>query len=189
MPHRQTGGAAWDHPRICGEKRRYRNITCAGRGSPPHMRGKDFLAFCQNSHQRITPAYAGKSPGCPFMGGGVQDHPRICGEKKRPRTNKSQQKGSPPHMRGKDPDARPPQRIKRITPAYAGKSCDSAGDLLPIGDHPRICGEKSGKLSRTIKDPGSPPHMRGKGSFHSLVAASVRITPAYAGKRPQVGSL
>ena len=52
---------ARDHPRICGEKRIYRNITGNMEGSPPHMRGKDFSDLFKVGFAGITPAYAGKS--------------------------------------------------------------------------------------------------------------------------------
>ena len=49
-----------DHPRACGEKKdcltdRKRNV-----GSPPRMRGKDYLKETGASDVRITPAHAGK---------------------------------------------------------------------------------------------------------------------------------
>ena len=31
---------------------------------------------------------------------------------------------------------------KGITPAYAGKSCRPPTEIITIGDHPRLCGEK-----------------------------------------------
>ena len=52
---------------------------------------------------------------------------------------------------------------ERITPAYAGKSRCRAG--------------------RAARGKGSPPRMRGKGSFMASVELKFRITPAYAGKR------
>ena len=50
-----------DHPRLCGEKMRTKQLHLTQRGSPPPMRGKvpkieDGIDFI-----RITPAYAGKS--------------------------------------------------------------------------------------------------------------------------------
>ena len=46
------------------------------------MRGKDQLEGRQNQHQRITPAYAGKSSFQTVTANAVQDHPRLCGEKR-----------------------------------------------------------------------------------------------------------
>ena len=69
-----------------------------------------------------------------------------------------------------------------ITPAYAGKRRGSAHRALPLGDHPRVCGEKLELPVRSVFDPGSPPRMRGKGQHLHQEHAIVGITPAYAGK-------
>ena len=90
-----------DHPRVCGEKHERQGSGSRSPGSPPRMRGKAGLAPSRLLPPGITPAYAGKSQrlhkGC-AMG---QDHPRVCGEKKKPTTNATFQAGSPPRMRGK----------------------------------------------------------------------------------------
>ncbi len=52
--------AVKDHPRICGEKLYAMKPARAGKGSPPHMRGKDWAACCAAGISGITPAYAGK---------------------------------------------------------------------------------------------------------------------------------
>ena len=70
-----------DHPRLCGEKGDFDEVSCWQAGSPPPMRGKDQFAtdFFRNS--RITPAYAGKRFLVYFSDSGYRDHPRLCGEK------------------------------------------------------------------------------------------------------------
>ena len=70
----------------------------------------------------------------------------------------------------------------RITPAYAGKSCETDPATLQQEDHPRLCGEKHGKILSRNLIWGSPPPMRGKVAFTSASSSSPRITPAYAGK-------
>ena len=70
-----------------------------------------------------------------------------------------------------------------ITPAHAGKSPPK-----PIGhchrqDHPRTCGEKLVQLLRLFREPGSPPHMRGKENHDDRKGNAEGITPAHAGKR------
>ena len=50
--------------------------------------------------------------------------------------------GSPPPMRGKGDANSIAVFLCRITPAYAGKSSLSACLMMPIKDHPRLCGEK-----------------------------------------------
>ena len=147
------------------------------------MRGKDVRGVVQNVLFGITPAYAGKSTSRAFVPAGTKDHPRICGEKNRRIIEGKPDRGSPPHMRGKEDSVYVGPRPFRITPAYAGKSI-----LCPVfrpiqRDHPRICGEKA-TLSSTICDGlGSPPHMRGKGDTGTIADYMGRITPAYAGKR------
>ena len=45
------------------------------------MRGKDRVALGKVDHDRITPAYAGKSTTPVQIARGMWDHPRLCGEK------------------------------------------------------------------------------------------------------------
>ena len=51
-----------------------------------------------------------------------------------------------------------------------------------IWDHPRACGENSLKVSTRQHRRGSPPRMRGKPHGRPNPKATVRITPAHAGK-------
>ncbi|ERJ96444.1 hypothetical protein RUMCAL_01192 [Ruminococcus callidus ATCC 27760] len=71
---------------------------------------------------RITPAYAGKRRCGRRNGLCVQDHPRLCGEKKDRPPFSGCRLGSPPPMRGKVRNYNQRKGTSRITPAYAGKS-------------------------------------------------------------------
>ena len=51
----------WDHPRLCGEKRKIFRKINSQTGSPPPMRGKGACIGVHRHGDRITPAYAGKS--------------------------------------------------------------------------------------------------------------------------------
>ena len=115
-----------DHPRVCGEKNSCACILEILLGSPPRMRGKGppFLAIAPTTG--ITPAYAGKSADHRKQAGYHQDHPRVCGEKVRPRA-----------LNGMKP---------WITPAYAGKSTMRNALYSLQRDHPRVCGEKTKKI-------------------------------------------
>ena len=90
--------------------------------------------------------------------------------------------GSPPPMRGKVLDRQIFPIIRRITPAYAGKSFENFIDQLKYGDHPRLCGEKLPMPKPAKSSPGSPPPMRGKVWGIQSTTTHSRITPAYAGK-------
>ena len=99
---------AWDHPRMCGEKKVELTPDELSRGSPPHVRGKDVHSVAAYLADGITPACAGKrqASGPPAKAAG--DHPRVCGEKGFVSGWKDGPEGSPPRMRGKGPKgARP----------------------------------------------------------------------------------
>ena len=132
----------WDHPRICGEKPVGAEMGAIVPGSPPHMRGKGSIYGDTLKGTGITPAYAGKRLKRPMGDASAEDHPRICGEKACAGRNRSCEKGSPPHMRGKATVSRFIMMPMGITPAYAGKSITRLGEISLPKDHPRICGEK-----------------------------------------------
>ena len=118
---------AEDHPRLCGEKFVVSAFVRDFGGSPPPMRGKAFFHSFLTEVTRITPAYAGKSffRRCGRYSG--QDHPRLCGEKRRCIPRCSGAIGSPPPMRGKVVKLRHSRILMGITPAYAGKRVKSKG--------------------------------------------------------------
>ena len=74
----------------------------------------------------------------------------------------------------------------RITPAYAGKSQAFCLAILPMWDHPRLCGEKAVFVFEFSLGEGSPPPMRGKGKAERTLMGRDGITPAYAGKSPRL---
>ena len=151
-----------DHPRIRGEKLLAPLNLLNNLDSPPLARGKAFLPGLCAVSIGITPACAGKSAGCGSGSTASWDHPRVRGEKSLEHLRLRLIWGSPPHTRGKAVWALALAARSGITPAYAGKSVDSAVS--------------------TVFSAGSPPHTRGK-VFHALVElAALGITPAYAGK-------
>ena len=113
---------ARDHPRLCGEKLAYFDITDISTGSPPPMRGKEQYLIAEGVASRITPAYAGKSYQRRNRRSQVWDHPRLCGEKLLTIKSLVTITGSPPPMRGKVVTGLATIFTTRITPAYAGKS-------------------------------------------------------------------
>ena len=115
----------WDHPRVCGEKKRRLFSSEPGPGSPPRMRGKGQRNRKGMQGKGITPAYAGKRSTQTSGSSSIKDHPRVCGEKKSSRWPVSRPRGSPPRMRGKGGLYRGCCLSDGITPAYAGKSCFS----------------------------------------------------------------
>ena len=147
------------------------------------MRGKGYTVSTTAASNGITPAYAGKRTSLPIGRFRTGDHPRICGEKLPREAAAGVPKGSPPHMRGKVIFLLVRLCKVRITPAYAGKRWSLASQATPLGDHPRICGEKRFSCSMRSFSAGSPPHMRGKVQRRYRSLPPDWITPAYAGKR------
>ena len=131
-----------DHPRLCGEKALLQEKNVRKSGSPPPMRGKGWQLHSRLPEQRITPAYAGKSPHTAARQRTCRDHPRLCGEKRSTTTTPCPLPGSPPPMRGKAKSYVLLGAIIRITPAYAGKSFTLFQIHEICKDHPRLCGEK-----------------------------------------------
>ena len=151
-----------DHPRVCGEKQQMIADAGTGMGSPPRMRGKAERRSKRPQNPGITPAYAGKRDLVISESGDIEDHPRVCGEKRRVRSWRALLLGSPPRMRGKDGVSGACHSPPGITPAYAGKSVHRSGLHRTEGDHPRVCGEKIYPLLAIASPLGSPPRVRGK---------------------------
>ena len=84
-----------------GEKTFTASSYRAASGSPPHGRGKAAFVVRFNSSHRITPAWAGKRQTSPDPVRGLQDHPRMGGEKCPAFHRYLRGPGSPPHGRGK----------------------------------------------------------------------------------------
>ena len=136
----------------------------------------------QRNCPRITPACAGKRFLLRLSGCLLQDHPRMCGEKERDPDICINCPGSPPHVRGKVSGFCTILRPLGITPACAGKSCQTNYWLHSCRDHPRMCGEKWLARFSPFATMGSPPRMRGKETMENTQAKRTGITPAYAGK-------
>ena len=146
------------------------------------MRGKAGLVQIVGRLRRITPACAGKSTCMAQSLKPREHHPRVCGEKQKSGIFPFRLVGSPPRMRGKAFLCVAQAFAGGITPAYAGKSPSCVALLLPVRDHPRVCGEKAAMISSRTSVLGSPPRMRGKVQEIVKDGRRYRITPAYAGK-------
>ncbi len=125
------------------------------------MRGtlKNYLDTVQSL--RITPAHAGNTSLLISSIGGVQDHPRPCGEHSSEQYFIIASLGSPPPMRGTQFGTVLYNRFFRITPAHAGNTMIKRIKVKNIQDHPRPCGEHSGIKYTIYPSLGSPPPMRG----------------------------
>ena len=165
-----------------GEKSSSSSLLRWGKGSPPHGRGKVIVQIDAPRPRRITPAWAGKRAEAVGSQMSTRDHPRMGGEKPVPFYLFVFGVGSPPHGRGKENSFQIFTYARRITPAWAGKSCSICSYRTAGQDHPRMGGEKPCTQRPAVCDIGSPPHGRGKVALCPNDQRTVRITPAWAGK-------
>ena len=114
--------AAWDHPRVGGEKRVSVDFFSPFVGSPPRGRGKDQRQAQNSAGGGITPAWAGKRGWMRATEITRKDHPRVGGEKLPLHPKALISVGSPPRGRGKAKERNIQLKLTRITPAWAGKS-------------------------------------------------------------------
>ena len=152
------------------------------KGSPPQVRGKPCGRITEVSHERITPAGAGKTQPHADRHAANQDHPRRCGENAAARRQTRSKSGSPPQVRGKQLMLVQHAIIPRITPAGAGKTTPVMPEAVTTADHPRRCGENSEEQEPMRGKIGSPPQVRGKRKSPARASNLRRITPAGAGK-------
>ena len=146
------------------------------------MRGKPCGRITEVSHERITPAGAGKTKGNSGHLRAEKDHPRRCGENAAARRQTRSKSGSPPQVRGKQLMLVQHAIIPRITPAGAGKTGRKPVLQGLCQDHPRRCGENLTAGGGSTKLTGSPPQVRGKRRRRRPTPIKRRITPAGAGK-------
>ena len=78
----------WDHPCVCGEKIEMPYELLLKEGSPPRVRGKVSMGPNNIKRVRITPACAGKRGAAAGWAAWLGDHPRVCGEKFHPASDR-----------------------------------------------------------------------------------------------------
>ena len=176
-----------DHPRMRGEDTATSSTFPTTPGSPPHARGRHYFKDGDLVGVRITPACAGKTRSVRAGSVDLRDHPRMRGEDRRFRSERRGTPGSPPHARGRLPQALAVARRRRITPACAGKTPSTPDRRTPWSDHPRMRGEDCAMSLKKVETAGSPPHARGRLVRNRKHGVADRITPACAGKTSSNG--
>ena len=131
---------------------------------------------------RNTPAYAGKTDDNSYHVIDTQKHPRVCGEDLNGLIQTPQWSETPPRMRGRPSSDTSAVSMSRNTPAYAGKTQNSASVPAVCRKHPRVCGEDSSLSYRQTSPRETPPRMRGRPGKGRARCFTTRNTPAYAGK-------
>ena len=177
--------AAGAHPRVGGENRtRARDLLGAG-GSSPRGRGKLGQVRGRQAHQRLIPAWAGKTLAACRNLVLAWAHPRVGGENVAYNKSETFRNGSSPRGRGKRyTDITGIQRAGLI-PAWAGKTGSWAQTIEGNTAHPRVGGEN--RLGDPVDDLrlGSSPRGRGKLVVRARHCSRRRLIPAWAGKTPR----
>ena len=92
------------------------------KGLPPRGRGRGMARGGSRYIERITPAWAGKSPSGNALTWPTGDYPRVGGEELLRGFLATPRKGLPPRGRGRGSGNLKRGKPLGITPAWAGKS-------------------------------------------------------------------
>ena len=121
IPHRGVYSLSGSPPQVRGKQPEPKEVALK-KGSPPQVRGKHSALPHIRAATRITPAGAGKTVRGNRLPARARDHPRRCGENKTEPKEVALKKGSPPQVRGKPEEEASERKVRRITPAGAGKT-------------------------------------------------------------------
>ncbi len=170
------------HPRVGGEDNAGTGAQIAESDSPPRGRGRHF--WQQHAHPgfRLTPAWAGKTNSLSPTLAGLATHPRVGGEDHAGPRRPGAQFDSPPRGRGRRPVGPPGPGLRRLTPAWAGKTGRRRRRRRAGTTHPRVGGEDNTPIRDVVAEVDSPPRGRGRRPRRDGRLPGRRLTPAWAGK-------
>ncbi len=170
-----------DHPRGCGEHRKFDGRRDSADGSSPRMRGARSHVAGMARPRGIIPADAGSTRAPARRSRGSWDHPRGCGEHPHRHIPHQEHHGSSPRMRGALELQSEPGGVHGIIPADAGSTRTAERAWWCPWDHPRGCGEHDGGFAKLTEDQGSSPRMRGALPDPGGDLSTIGIIPADAG--------
>ncbi len=150
-------------------------------GSSPRVRGTHNAPDMSQRPGRIIPACAGNTQKGQFARLVWPDHPRVCGEHTRKRSERCKYTGSSPRVRGTPEWEEQHYTDTRIIPACAGNTMQTCSPRSTEPDHPRVCGEHPRETPRHLQSAGSSPRVRGTRDGGKLCHGVFRIIPACAG--------
>ena len=173
---------AWAHPRVGGENRTVLSVSDTFPGSSPRGRGKRLTPNRQGNPRRLIPAWAGKTVLLSVEFCVLWAHPRVGGENDSSRESPCHHSGSSPRGRGKPSRDGDFHRMRRLIPAWAGKTrlCWRVSECGWA--HPRVGGENVARPWRASRVRGSSPRGRGKPCAGKVDEEAGRLIPAWAGK-------
>ncbi len=169
------------HPRVGGEHRLTMPQCQPQPGSSPRGRGTQPLRWPVWQASRFIPAWAGNTD---HKRGNVEDgavHPRVGGEHTSGSATGRFKDGSSPRGRGTRQTWSAPRPERRFIPAWAGNTFSSASAMSLAAVHPRVGGEHTPMVGRSVSGCGSSPRGRGTRAEPLGRSWSKRFIPAWAG--------
>ena len=134
------------HPRVCGERTKFRDKFLNKRGSSPRVRGTLPRRYPASRTNRFIPACAGNATAQHVAIFAKSVHPRVCGERSSSVTPKPMAYGSSPRVRGTPEIPEVPAHLIRFIPACAGNAMGIKKLKTRRSVHPRVCGERLCRL-------------------------------------------
>ena len=150
------------HPRVGGENFDMAVKGVTPFGSSPRGRGKHQISRSMSTEVRLIPAWAGKTDNRLEGAAHPGAHPRVGGENDASQVTQTTGPGSSPRGRGKLLGSRGGLLLRRLIPAWAGKTCRMRWPRARQGAHPRVGGENCVIWGTTNDQVGSSPRGRGK---------------------------
>ncbi len=151
---------------------------------PPRTRGWPVWSAFRKRFMVVSPAYAGMAPSGPGRTAIRACFPRVRGDG--PRTARRRQNVAqfPPRTRGWPLSMRGHTGFRDVSPAYAGMAPRRQGAPDARGSFPRVRGDGPLEDRRREGPQGFPPRTRGWPFYGPPSAASLSVSPAYAGMAP-----
>ena len=149
------------HPRVRGEHEPSRKSPGDSYGSSPRARGTRLVAHPQRTFRLV--------------------HPRVRGEHVQLGNGGVNESGSSPRARGTHRHGEARRRQSRFIPACAGNTALPRLPCSANSVHPRVRGEHTAVITRSVVADGSSPRARGTRPSSSVRRLSFRFIPACAG--------
>ena len=180
--HRRASPArgSWDHLRVCGADEAKATFDQSLPGSSPRVRSRLRMVFLFTSIPGIISACAEQTlTEMPFIIN-HPDHLRVCGAD-------DCHYGFAPRLRGSSPRVRSrlaarPQEDRQggIISACAEQTSPSCGEIVPTGDHLRVCGADAMTKGTALVGAGSSPRVRSRRSTGQACSDASGIISACA---------
>ena len=159
VPHQNARST---HPRVGGEDLRWPGTATKRTDSPPRGRGRRLRHQRSRRPDRLTPAWAGKTPWALPWAVALSTHPRVGGEDSIDKDELREHLDSPPRGRGRRELRGTNGVLVRLTPAWAGKTLGHRRSPWLASTHPRVGGEDANGIAAYCATIDSPPRGRGR---------------------------